>query len=103
MGLAKNKLFGKPSSRWPRLQQLVDQGILLEIDLAYAETQVKQGTEEEAALHAALIALARAGHLALEKEKVDELSPLLGSMIKQRAQLPKFAQIDRPQITRNSM
>ncbi len=85
MGIAKEKMFGAPFKRWPKLQRLVDQGVLLNIDLAYAATQTD--SEEEAATHAALISLARQGHLRLSKELLPD--PTLAKFAREGAALPK--------------
>jgi len=85
LGIAKEKMFGQSYKRWPKLQRLVEQGVLLSIDLAYAATQTD--SEEEAATHAALIALARQGHLRLEKELLD---PALAKLVHEGAALPKY-------------
>ena len=87
LGLAKKKLFGGRPSRWPQLQRLVEQGVLLDIDLAYAATQVPDGSEREAATHAALLAALRRGHLCLTKETVD---PFLADLIEEHVSLPKY-------------
>ena len=67
MGFAKEKLFGKRPHKWPKLQSLVEKGELLNIDIAYAETQVPHGSEEEALSHATKLAMVRQGHLTLPK------------------------------------
>lgn len=58
-------MFGPKPSKWPKLQRLVEQGVLLAIDLAYAATQTD--SEEEATTHATLLSLVRQGHLCLPK------------------------------------
>lgn len=96
MGLAKNKLFGEKKSKWPLLSQLVKEKILLQMDLRYAELQVPDGTEKEAAIYAALFAMARKGHLYMDKTNVYELSPQLASFIpeEKRYYLPKFSHFE---------
>ncbi|MBS0628668.1 MAG: AAA family ATPase [Verrucomicrobia bacterium] len=90
MGIAKEKLFGRPSKRWPKLQRLVEQGVLLTIDLAYAATQTD--SEEEAVTHAALLSLARQGHLRLSKELFTD--PILTKFARDGAALPKSEYIE---------
>lgn len=79
-------MFGESFIRWPKLQRLVEQGVLLNIDLAYAATQTD--SEEEAATHAALIALIRQGHLLLKRELITD--PTLAKMVQEEASLPKI-------------
>lgn len=80
--------------KWPKLQRLVDQGLLLGIDLAYAATQTD--SEEEAATHASLIALARQGHLRLQKELLD---PALAKLASEGAALPKYEYFEDQIVT----
>ena len=92
LSLAKEKLFGKKRPRWPTLERLVEEGVLFSIDLAYALLQ--RVNEKEAATHAALIALARSGHLCLTKENVNALSPKLAALVEKEDQLPKYVELE---------
>ena len=91
MGIAKKKMFGqKPFSK---LQSFIDRNVLLAIDVAYAELQVQSGDEKELALHAALLAAAREGHLCLEKTIIDD--PALSALLPEgRHYLPKYAEVE---------
>jgi exodeoxyribonuclease V alpha subunit len=89
LGIVKRKMFGKKPARWPKLQKLVDENHLLAIDLAYAETQVPNAAEEEAAEHAYLLAMARKGHLCILKEK---LEPPFS--VERDCALPKYVYIE---------
>jgi len=84
------------------LQQLVDAGVLLEIDLAYAKTQVSHGSEKEAAVFATLLSLARKGHLCLDPDKIEELHPVLQKLLpkeRKRLYLPKYEAIEDSIVT----
>lgn len=93
MGRAREKLFKRKPTRWPTLEKLVEEGILLEVDLAYAALHASE--EKEAAHHAALIAMARRGHLAYTKEALESLSPILAALARDFGQLPKFAHLEK--------
>ncbi len=90
MGLAKKKMFGRSSVRYPNLQKLIDRGVLLPIDVAYAEAQSSSKGENALAEHAALLSLLRSGALVLKKDLIED--PLLASMIEKEQMLPKYQQ-----------
>lgn len=91
MGWAKKKLFGIKTSN--KLEKFIQRGVLLPIDIAYAELQHPQGPIEKIALHAAMLASTRAGHLCLEKSLIED--PQLAALLPEgRHYLPKYAYIE---------
>lgn len=91
LGLAKNKMFGVKNQS--KIQKFVDRGVLLPIDIAYAEMMEPQKRLSKLALHAALLLAAREGHLCLEKKIISD-SELASLIPEGRFYLPKYAEIE---------
>ncbi len=93
LGIAKEKMFGKKANRFPTLERLVDQGVLLAIDVAYAQLQDPNADEKTIAHHAALLACLRQGHLCLEPKLIED--PTLQKLIENKMALPKYVHYER--------
>lgn len=85
MGLVRKSV----PTRWFLLEQLRESGDILRIDIDYAKLQAPNGTEEEAALYCGLLAMARKGHLCLDVDAMDDLPPLLQTLIRKEAKEKK--------------
>ena len=91
LGIAKKKMFGQKTSS--KLQSFVERGTLLAIDIAYAKLQAPNGDEKELALHAALLASARNGHLCLDKTLIED--PSLSDLLPEgKHYLPKYTEVE---------
>lgn len=78
MSIIKEKLEIKTQARWPYLWRLVEKGVLLHIDYAYAEKRMSDESECKAALQCVLMAISRLGHLCLKVE--DQIQPPLSEI-----------------------